>query len=450
MLPSFIDYVNVGPNNWLWGKTLYSTFTEIGTRPMAHELIKGVPVCSLLAFLALLVYFIRKTRHYQLAVAQDGTCKIVVDGNEANDAGKLAILAAWLSVAVLLAWLLMLKIQDISLWWLVSKVIPGAGSIRAVYRFQHVLAFPLAMVVAIGLHQSINYATGHIHSYVKRGACLVAVSVFCLLLVVEQFNTGSLANYSKQQQRYMLAGIDYPPQQAKVFALLPAEGLKKLPYEAQIDAMIIAQKFGLHTINGYSGQLPPGWGGIYDFNSPDYIAHLGRWIQHYNLETDQLYFLDAKTGSWLSAINLHPPLHERGVLMKGPLGEKDFALELSAEKVPILWHKDELRQLAMRVKNKGSVTLSSVGSDFNNPGKYAIRLSYRWVEADSSVPLSGFDNRTALTAAVEPSAEITMNMGIEAPSRPGKYWLEIEAVQELVAWFKDKGSTGIRIEVEVR
>jgi hypothetical protein len=451
MLPSFIDYVNVGPNNWLWGKTLYSTFTGIGSRPMAHELVKGVPVCLLLAFLSFLVYFIRKTRHYQLTVSQSGTCEIVVGGNEANDAGKLAILAAWLSVAVLLAWLLMLKIQDISLWWLVSKLIPGAGDIRAVYRFQHILAFPIAVVVAIGLHQSINYATGHIQSFVKRRAwVLVAVAVFSLLLVIEQFNTGSLAHYSKEQQRNMLANISHPPQQAKVFALLLAEGLKKLPYEAQIDAMIIAQKYGLLTINGYSGQLPPGWGGIYDFNSPDYIAHLGRWIQHYNLETDQLYFLDAKTGSWLSAINLHPPLHERVLLMNGPLGKADFALRLSAAKIPNRWQKNELRQCTLRVKNKGYVTLSSAGSDFNDPGKYAIRLAYRWVEFGNLAPLSGFDNRTALPVALKPGAEITMNMEIKAPSRPGKYWLEIEAVQELVAWFKDKGSPGIRIEVQVR
>lgn len=450
MLPSFIDFVNVGPNNWLWGKTFYLTFAGIGTRPMAHELIKGVPVCLLLVFLVFLVYFIHKTRHYQLTVAQNGTCKIFVDGNKANEDGKLAILAAGLSVAVLLAWLLMLKINGFSLWWLVSKLIPGAGSIRAVYRFQHVLAFPLAIVVAIGLHQSLRYITDHIHSCVKRSVYLVAVAVLCILLVGEQFNTVSHANYSKQQQRYMLAGIDHPPQQAKVFALLPAEGLNKAPYEVQIDAMIIAQKYGLHTINGYSGQSPFGWNGIYDVDKPEYILALGLWIQHYNLESDQLYFLDAKTGSWLSVINLYPPLHERVNLMNGPLGETGFALELSAKKVPTQWQKNKLMQCTLRVKNNGNVTLSSVGRDFNDPGKYAIKLAYRWVDAHSSVPLSGFDNRTALTAAVEPSAEITMNMGIEAPSRPGKYWLEIEAVQELVNWFKDKGSPGIRIEVEVR
>ena len=451
MLPSVIDYMNVGPNNWLWGKALNSLFLGLGSRPVTHELIKGVPGCLFLAFLVFLAYFIREIRYYQLTVAQDDACKIVLDKCEANDAGKLAMLVVGLGVAVLLSWVLMLKIEGFSLWWLVTKLIPGAGGISAVYRFQHVLAFPLAVVVAIGLHQSMNYATAHIHSYVKRCALLVTVSVFCLLLVGEQFNTSDLARYSKQQQYKMLASISPPPQQAKVFALLPAEELRKYPFEAQIDTMIIAQKYGLHTINGYSGQMPPGWGGIYHVDKPEYITYLVSWIQYYNLENDQLYFLNAKTGSWLSAKDVHLPLlHERMVLMDEPLGETDFALKLLAEKIPTHWKENELRQCKLRVKNNGKAALSSVGGDINNLGKYVIGLSYRWVDACSSVPLSGFDNRTALPAVVKPGAEIKLNMEIKGPSKPGKYYLEIEAVQELVAWFKDKGSPGIRIGVKVR
>ncbi len=136
--------------------------------------------------------------------------------------------------------------------------------------------------------------------------------------------------------------------------------------------------------------------------------------------------------------------------MNGPLGKSDFALALSAEEIPNQWQKNELRKCSLRVKNNGNIILSSAGSDLNCPAKYAIHLSYRWVEADSSAPLSGFDTRTALPVAVKPKAEIIMNMEIKAPSRPGKYRLEIEAVQELVAWFKDKGCPGLRIAVEVR
>jgi len=60
------------------------------------------------------------------------------------------------------------------------------------------------------------------------------------------------------------------------------------------------------------------------------------------------------------------------------------------------------------------------------------------------------ENRTTLPVAIKPSAEITMKMEIKAPSMPGRYWMEIEAVQELVAWFKDKGSPGIRIKGDVK
>ena len=137
--------------------------------------------------------------------------------------------------------------------------------------------------------------------------------------------------------------------------------------------------------------------------------------------------------------------------MSAPLGDADFALQLLAEEVPVQWQKDQLKQCTLRVKNNGKVILSGIGNDFNDPGKYAVRLSYRWVDDGSSAPpLSGFDNRTALPEVVKPNEEITMNMIIKAPSIPGKYWLEIEAVQELVAWFKDKGSPGIRIVVDVR
>jgi len=298
MLPSFIDYVNVGPNNWIWSKALFAAYPGIAQRPMAHELTKGVPVCLFLAFLFLMVCFLRKTKHHQLKLSQNGTCKILTGGREINENEQLTLLAASLSMAVMFAWLLMLKIYGLSLWLPVLKLIPGAGSIRAVFRFQHILAFPIAVVIAIGVHQFINYAASQVHSTVKRGFYVAAVSVFCLILVVEEFNTASLANHSKKQQHAMLAGITSPPEQARVFALLPAEGLKKLPYEAQIDAMIISQKFGLPTINGYSGIFPPYWGGIYDFDKPEYVGSLKSWIHRYSLRNDQLYFLDLKTGSW--------------------------------------------------------------------------------------------------------------------------------------------------------
>jgi hypothetical protein len=95
--------------------------------------------------------------------------------------------------------------------------------------------------------------------------------------------------------------------------------------------------------------------------------------------------------------------------------------------------------------------LSEVSSDFNEPSNYPVRLSYRWVKAGSvAAPLAGFDTRTPLPEALWPGKDMAVTMEIQSPPTPGKYWLEIEAVQELVAWFKEKGHPGIRFEVEVR
>ncbi len=303
MLPSFIDYINIGSNNYLWGKVLHSFSPDLDSRPMAHELIKGVPFFLLLAYFALLAFYISKIKNYKLIMSEDHNCKLITTGREASKSETLTILAAGLSITIFLAWLLMLKIHGLSLWWLVAKTVPGASGIRAVYRFQHILVFPLAVVIAIALQQYIDYAGNPNHSYLKRFMLVIILVFSCLLLLTEQFNTGNIAGYSKKQQIAMLAAIDSPPGQAKIFALSPSKKHMR-PFEAQINAMLIAQKYGLYTINGYSGQFPQGWNGIYYYNRPEYMPSVTRWIKCHKLDTEQIYFLDMDTGHWNLPENL--------------------------------------------------------------------------------------------------------------------------------------------------
>jgi hypothetical protein len=158
--------------------------------------------------------------------------------------------------------------------------------------------------------------------------------------------------------------------------------------------------------------------------------------------------LSANAGTLLSGMT--PDQLADVVVMDGPLGEKGYALDLSAEKVPTQWQKNELKQCAIRMKNNGNVGLSSLSSDLGDISKFAVRMSYRWTKEGPVQSFAGFDTRTELPGAIKPNAVITMNMAIQAPSTPGTYWLEIEAVQEFAAWFKDKGSPGIRMEAEVK
>jgi SAM-dependent methyltransferase len=59
------------------------------------------------------------------------------------------------------------------------------------------------------------------------------------------------------------------------------------------------------------------------------------------------------------------------------------------------------------------------------------------------------DGRADLMGNLKPSEEITLSLTVTAPVEPGDYILELEMVQEHVAWFKDKGSPTCCVPVRV-
>jgi ubiquinone/menaquinone biosynthesis C-methylase UbiE len=80
--------------------------------------------------------------------------------------------------------------------------------------------------------------------------------------------------------------------------------------------------------------------------------------------------------------------------------------------------------------------------------RYPFRLGNHWL-----TPLGDMkqinDTRTELTDDLDPGEEVTLSLTVTAPTEPGDYLLELDMVQEHVAWFKDKGSTTCRIPVHV-
>ena len=48
-----------------------------------------------------------------------------------------------------------------------------------------------------------------------------------------------------------------------------------------------------------------------------------------------------------------------------------------------------------------------------------------------------------------PMQETEMRLVVNAPADPGEYVLELDMVQEQIAWFGDKGSEAVRIRVSV-
>jgi hypothetical protein len=107
--------------------------------------------------------------------------------------------------------------------------------------------------------------------------------------------------------------------------------------------------------------------------------------------------------------------------------------------------------IRLKVKNCGSrVWPDDVwGGPADHWGAHAVRFGARWV-FDGVTTGEHKDWRASLPHAVLGGEHLETTLYVPTPSKPGRYVVEIDAVQELVAWFSDTGGKRLRLGVEVR
>lgn len=81
-------------------------------------------------------------------------------------------------------------------------------------------------------------------------------------------------------------------------------------------------------------------------------------------------------------------------------------------------------------------------------GAYAVRLSYRWLGAEGP-PVADYEDRIDLSQPLSPGETATLVVEVEVPAKSGSYRLQLDLVQELVAWFEAKGAPTLIIPVKV-
>jgi hypothetical protein len=82
-------------------------------------------------------------------------------------------------------------------------------------------------------------------------------------------------------------------------------------------------------------------------------------------------------------------------------------------------------------------------------GGYAVRLAYGWTAA-SGPPADAPGRRVDLPHPVSPGETMTLLVPLEASVPPGDYRVTFTLVQELVAWFQEKGAPTLVVPVAVR
>lgn len=277
MLPLPRDFINVDSNGtWGW---LQQKFPP-ETRPCGWELTFGFPLGTYALFIFATIWLLwalrrrlptRERTHYGLTAGPElQTC---------------AALAA--ALAVVFCWLAMLRLGAGSLWYLIYTFVPGASAIRAVFRFQEVLYFFVLIV--------IGFSLSRVAGCLPRRAARAVMAVAAMGVAAEQYN-GHHLFFAGRVHAAELDQIHAPPRACRQFFVDP-EAIRNQPSSVgNLDAVIVAQRFGLSTFNGYTAS-PPNGVNFTEFDNPLYLANVADWAYTHSV-LNGLCILDLGNKSW--------------------------------------------------------------------------------------------------------------------------------------------------------
>jgi len=132
------------------------------------------------------------------------------------------------------------------------------------------------------------------------------------------------------------------------------------------------------------------------------------------------------------------------------LPEDAFRVEWIRNTVPRVIRAGTSHNITVTFRNLSKVPWLDPKSNGSATGAGAVRLGYRWWPPSSQVPLNWTPFRADLERPLEPGQAATLTLAIVAPQAPGEYRLQLDLLQELVAWFEAKGASHLLIPVRVQ
>ncbi|KRG43606.1 hypothetical protein ARC20_09210 [Stenotrophomonas panacihumi] len=333
---------------------------------------------------------------------------------------KSSLRMRWVALlAIALLVVLTVSVRGHSLYLLLASL-PGVNSIRAMARIGLVLAMPVAVLVAVG----VDAVRG-------RGEFWrLPVAALALLMIVES-TTMRTVNFDAAQARTgtlaLQAGLPTP---------LPADALVFVPLRpdntfinAQLDGMVLGQTVDRPTLNGYSGNLAPGYWPL-PRNDVPACAQAAR-----RLRAAAAFYMD----------HLHAPLPAAAggpVVLPGqpacPPGSwtalplEDFRLV----SLNVLSVQREPSQYRVRVQVRN-------GSDFvldATPAAQPTRLSWQKLQPGAAVDPAAWSARVEIGDGLDlaPGEQREIEFVVPASTHDGDR-LALGMLIEGRAWFHDQG-----------
>lgn len=134
-----------------------------------------------------------------------------------------------------------------------------------------------------------------------------------------------------------------------------------------------------------------------------------------------------------------------GALATGPLPDSAFKASISVTP-PTKLRPGQKEILEVTVKNTGDKTWPAHGR--SGDGFFQVNLGNIWLDGETKISDHPYV-RSGLPNDVQPGGVVTVPLEITAPAKPGEYTLQIDLVQEMVAWFSEKGNDSPKFKVKV-
>jgi hypothetical protein len=148
--------------------------------------------------------------------------------------------------------------------------------------------------------------------------------------------------------------------------------------------------------------------------------------------------------------NANAPAQPAAQKTPGPLPENGFRAQVTLPGPPAKLRAGQKETVQVRVKNASDVIWWARGAEFNDrpDNMFYLAAGNRWLKPDGSL-VTNMDGRYGISKNLKPGEETEIPLLVTAPKEPGDYILEIDLLQEQVAWFSDKGSPTARANVTV-
>ncbi len=133
-------------------------------------------------------------------------------------------------------------------------------------------------------------------------------------------------------------------------------------------------------------------------------------------------------------------------LANGPLPDSAFKASISVASPPTKLRPGQKEILEVTVKNVSDATWPAHGR--SGDGYFQVNLGNVWFDGDAKITDNPYI-RSGLPNDAQPGGVVMVPLEITAPGKPGDYTLQIDLVQEMVAWFSEKGNNSPKFKVRV-